>query len=370
MHRAKYPLVVRFPGYLAALLVVFFASGYSPGVTTVTVTPTTYTLGDKTINIVVQANTAAAGNALTFDVFLDLDADGNLDAGDGRFMRFEIADGQAAYLGNVDYWHDEDGAKNSSVKATLAANGTWWFSGHFIVKVTDANASTAKAAFTVIQDAANPCVVRGEVLLAGWPAGGAIIQVVDAATGNERVVAVTEADGTFELRIKSVGEYSVRAFLPDSVSKYEEGSEQELTVSEGDNSVLEPLVVFPGDRTISGRLTASDSGDGFGRMFIFGGAEEFFTLTATDDNGYYSLAVVDGEWSVAALSEQIGRFGYLPPESARSPSPVTTLAESAYRARGRLLSSVERSKTARPSKACRATRSMRGSRTAMRTRRI
>ncbi len=314
MHRAKTSFAIGFVGLILGPISVQFPSTNCFAVTAVTVSPSTYTLGDVATVVLVQANTAAAGNTLVFDVYIDADGDKSIDPEDWRFSSFEIADGQAPHLGNADYWHDEDSAKNSSVKATLAANGSWWFSGHFIVKVTDANASTAKAAFTVIQDTANPCVVSGEVLLEGSPAGGAIIQVVDVATGNERVTVVTEGDGTFEFRIKSPGDYSVQAFLPDAVSKYEEGSAQELTVSEGDNSLLEPLVVFAGDRTISGRVTASDSGDGFRGVLVFGGEEELFTLTATDDNGYYSLAVVDGDWSVSALSEQIGRFGYLPPE--------------------------------------------------------
>lgn len=287
-------------------------------VTTVTVSPSTYTLGDTTTVVTVQANAAAAGNSLIFDVHIDADGDGNLDPQDGRFMSFEIADGEAPHLGNEFYWHDSDGAVNSSVRAVLSQYGSWWFSGHFIVRVTDENASTAKASFTVVQDGSYPCIITGEVQSGGSPAAGAIVQIVEMTTEQELSMAVAGADGAFELRVEQPGQYGVYAMQVGSVTKYDEGSAQVLDAVAGTNSLPGPLVVFPGNRAISGTVVGEDTGQGLRGKLVFGDAEGLFALAVTDDDGDYALAVTDGFWEeISPQNEQISRAAYVPPVGRR-----------------------------------------------------
>ncbi len=308
----------RFPTRLAGLSTLAIALALSttdcPAVTAVSVTPANFTLHDETTLVTVRADTASPGNALIFDVHLDVDGDGNLDPQDGRFMSFEIVDGQVPHLGNEYYWHDEDGATDSSITATLTAYGLWWFSGNFIMKVTDDDASTARTSFSVDQDSSLPCVLTGEVRFGGAPAGGAIVALLDMATDEDVSMAVAAADGTFALRADSPGQYAVYAIQVGSVTKLEEGSAQIMDVSQGTNSLASPLIVFPGDHTISGRVFASDTGEGFPGVLAFGEAEGYFALAVTDDDGDYSLAVADGEWELNAQEEQVARFGYVPPE--------------------------------------------------------
>lgn len=283
-------------------------------VTTVAVSPSTFTLGDTTTVVTVQANAAAAGNSLIYDIHIDADGDGNLDPQDGRFMSFEIADGQAPHLGNVDYWHDSDGAVNSSVRVVLSQYGSWWFSGHFIVKVTDENASTAKASFTVVQDSFYPCIITGEVQSGGSPAAGAIVQITEMATERELSMAVAGADGAFELRVEQPGQYGVYAMQVGSVTRYDEGSAQILDAVAGTNSLPGPLVVFPGNRAISGTVVGEDTGQGLRGKLVFGDADGLFALAVADDDGGYALAVTDGLWEeVSPQNEQISRAGYVPP---------------------------------------------------------
>ncbi len=314
MYRTKASFALGRVGFALTLISVMLSSQYCFAVTTVTVSPSTYTLGDKTTVVTVQANTAAAGNELTFDVYIDVDGDGTIDPADNRFMGFEVADGQAPHLGNADYWRDVDGAVNSSVKARLVENGVWWFSGHFIVKVTDENASTAKASFTVVQDSSYPCVITGEVEFEGAPAGGAIVQVVDMTADQELSMAVTAADGTFELRVEKPGQYGVYAFQVGAVTKFEEGSAGILAASAGSNPLPDPLVVFPGNRTISGRVFRTDTDEALGGKLVSADAERFFGLAVTNNEGVYTLVVVDGVWDEVSLSdEQIARLGCVPP---------------------------------------------------------
>ncbi len=302
-----------FLGLMLAILTLQLATNHCQGVTAVTVSPSTYTLGDVATPVTVQADTAAAGNELMFDVYIDVNADSTLDPEDQRFMSLAVADGQAPHLGNAGFWHDEDGETNSSVRATLIANGAWWFSGAFIVKVTDDDSSTDTTSLTVEQNTSHPCVVTGEVEFEGLPAGGVAVRLTDPATDQAVSADVTASDGTFVLRVKSPGSYIVIAMQPGSVTKFNEGSAQLLTVSQGGNSLPAPLVLFPGDRTISGRVFASDTGDGFRGILVFGQTEEFFAIAFTDDDGSYTLTVLDGEWGEISMAADIPRFGYVPP---------------------------------------------------------
>jgi len=316
MHRRKSFSANRLAVLIVAVVAVALPTRDSLAVATVTVSPSTYTLGDVATPVVVQANTAAAGNELVFDVYIDIDGDKNLDPEDGRFISFEIADGQAPHLGNPGFWHDEDGVVNSSVKATLVANGAWSPSGHFIVKVTDKNLSSASASFTVNQNSSYLCIVRGEVQLEGAAAaGGSVVQIIDAVTDREVSFAVAGADGSLELRVESPGEYGIIAMRPDSVTKFEEGSAVMIEVLEGTNSLAVPLVLFPGSRTISGKVFCSETGEGFRGLLVFGEAESFFSLGVTDDSGNYTLNVVDGAWEwICPDQDVVSRLGYVPPE--------------------------------------------------------
>ncbi len=316
----RFPLIGRRLSILLGLVSLIAAAlvqNVCLATTTVTVSPPTWTLEDATTPVTVQANTAAPGNELTFDVYMDVDGDGTLDPEDARFMSFEIADGEPPHLGNEYYWHDEDHATNSSVTATLTLNGDWLFSGHFIVKVTDQNSSSAAASFTVVQDSSYPCVVTGQVQLGGSPAGGAIVQPMDMSAYNELGMATTGPDGSFELRLESPGEYVLSAMVLGSVSNFEEGSARVIEVSDGSNPLPAPLVVFDGNRSISGKVFDSNSAKGIPGMIVLGWTDEetLFSLDVTDDDGNYTLVVVDGEWEEISVEEgQISRFGYLFPE--------------------------------------------------------
>jgi len=317
----RFPLIGRRPSILLGLVSLIAAAlvqNVCLATTTVTVSPPTWTLEDATTPVTVQANTAAPGNELTFDVYMDVDGDGTLDPEDARFMSFEIADGEPPHLGNEYYWHDEDHATNSSVTATLTLNGDWLFSGHFIVKVTDQNSSSDTATLTVEQDTSYPCVVTGQVQLGGSPAGGAIVQPTDMSTDKQFGMAVTGPDGSFELRLESPAEYALSAMAPGSVSNFEEGSAQVIEVSDGSNPLPGPLVVFDGNRSISGKVSDSNSAKGIPGMIVLGRTDEgtLFAVAFTDDDGNYTLVVVDGEWEEISVEEgQISRFRYVLPGS-------------------------------------------------------
>jgi hypothetical protein len=303
-----------FPALALAIAAAALPTNDSLAVTSLSVSPTTYTLGDVTAPVTVQANTAAAGNELTFDVYIDVDGDGTLDPEDPLFMSFSAADGQTPHLGNKSFWHDEDGATNSSVKGTLAANGSWRFGGDFIVKVTDEDSSWATASLAVTQDGSYPCVVPGQVELDdGSPAAWAIVFIEHAADPSGVARDMASADGTFELRVKFPGTYTVLAFGP-GISKFAEGSAQTIEVLEGTNELQQPLVLFRGNRTISGKVLPSDTGEGLGGVVVIGGSENCASAAVTDDDGDYALAVEDGEWEVRAELGHMYGLGYVPQE--------------------------------------------------------
>lgn len=316
VHRERFPRSALSIAFVTLLVLAAAPSHLTLATTTVTVSPSSWTFGDRDAVVFIQADAAAPANQLTFDIHIDVDGDGVLDPEDGRFMSFTIADGQQPHLGNEYYWHDQDGHTNSSVTATLTAFGDWgeWlFAGDFILAVTDEDASGATAAFSVNQDASYPCVVTGSVQMGGAAVRGAIVMVMDMVADEDAAMGMTGEEGTFELRVEFPGEYGVYAMRMGALTQFAEGSGQIVELSEGANPLPQPLVVFPGERTISGRVFASDSGEGFPGLLVFGEAEEAFSLAVTDDAGDYNLAVVDGEWERVGLAEnQMSRLGYLP----------------------------------------------------------
>lgn len=308
--------VFRLSALLACVyLIAAVCSSSCLAATTVTVTPSSWTFGDPDAVVTMQANTAASGNNLAFDIHADVDGDGVIDPEDIRIMSLEIADGEQPHLGNEFYWHDEDGELNSSVTATLTAYGYWedsLFAGDFVVKVTDEDSSSDTAAFSVTQNTAYPCVITGTVQKEGTAVPGAIVLVLDWAADLDVAMGIAEADGSFELRVQSPGAYGIYAVGIGSVSKLEEGSGQLLSVSSGSNPLPQPLVVFPGNRTISGRVFADDSGEGMPGLLVIGEAEEFISVTFTNDEGDYSLAAVDGDWGIISVDQgQVTRLGYV-----------------------------------------------------------
>ncbi len=302
-----------FSGLALAIAAVAFPTKHSLAVTSLSVSPSTYTLGDVATPVTFQANCAAPGNKLAFDIYIDLDADGTLDPHDPRFMSFSVADGQVRHLANASFWHDEDGATDSSVKATLAANGSWRFGGDFIVKAIDQDSSSATASFRVLQDASHPCLVNGQVQLDGSPAAWAIVFIEHAADPSGVSRDMASADGTFELRVKFPGTYTVLAFGP-GISKFAEGSAQTIEVFEGTNDLQQPLVLFRGNRTISGNLSASDTGEGLPGVTVLGTSENSASAGVTGDGGIYTLTAEDGQWEVRAELGHTYGLGYVPEE--------------------------------------------------------
>lgn len=302
-----------FSGLALAIAAVAFPTKHSLAVTSLSVSPSTYTLGDVTTPVTFQANCAAPGNKLVFDIYIDLDADGTLDPHDPRFVSFSVADGQVHHLPNASFWQDEDGVTNSSVKATLTANGSWCFGGDFIVKAIDQDSSSATASFRVLQDASHPCLVNGQVRLDDSPAAWAIVFIEHEADPSGVSRDMASADGTFELRVKFPGTYTVLAFGP-GISKFAEGSAQTVEVFEGTNDLQQPLVLSRGNRTISGKVLPSDTGEGLGGVVVIGGSENCASAAVTDDDGDYALAVEEGEWEVRAELGHMYGLGYVPQE--------------------------------------------------------
>ena len=289
-----------FSGLALAIAAAALPTEYSLAVTSLSVSPTTYTLGDVATPVTLRADTDDEGNSLVFDICIDLDADGTLDPEDSRFMSFSVADGQTPHLGNTTFWYDEDGAKNSSVEATLAANGSWQFGGDFIVKATDEDSSSATASLAVAQDGSYPCVVTGQVELDdGSPAAWAIVFIEHEADPSGVSREFRDANGTVNLRVKFPGTYTVLAF-GTGISKFAEGSTQTIEVLEGTNDLQQPLVLFQGSLTISGKVSASDTGEGLPGVTVLGTSENSASAGVTDDDGNYTLAAADGQWEVRA----------------------------------------------------------------------
>lgn len=149
--------------------------------------------------------------------------------------------------------------------------------------------------------------IRGQLVNRDEMPGGPAGLVVFAQTENGRISAIyTEADGTFELG----AEPGVWMVSPLERSTYRTGhsmlsAPQFFTIESEDLSGVKVLG-GAGTAVIKGRVTQGDSPVHGIEIMAFGMEQDFVVVTHTDDQGKYTLPVIEGEWLLRILPGQFG----------------------------------------------------------------
>lgn len=307
----------RFFGSFAAftLLLGAASAGFAQ---TLTVSPSStsnnYT-GVITLNITGLTN----GEKVSVERWLDLNANGVIDAGEPLMDAFKIADNDltnnviGGVMDNNVPW--DTNTTNGSITTTLNFAGNMAIEnmvGHFIYRVVSPTGRFAPvtALFTVTNAALGQSV-SGTVYSNGLiPLPYAVVVVQDQQAGNPAGSVVADAGGHFFLTLPP-SSYSLIAGYPNYY--VDQSTLPSVVLTNGMAATNNNISLTNGTVTVSGNVYNAASSNGIGGLLLTLGSGNLFAIAFTDTNGNYSAAVTPSMWTVQPTKERMARRAYVLP---------------------------------------------------------
>jgi hypothetical protein len=286
------------------------AAGFSQIASAVTLNITPSTVSN-TYNgtIMLQVSNLTSGDTVVVQKFLDLNANGIVDAGDYLVQQFNLTDGQAGMViggvTNLNVPGDND-TTATQITATLNfQNGDFVqnFVGTYLVVLSSpaGHFSPITNSFTVTQFAFAQ-KFTGNVVSNSTPVPNAVVLLFPPPRGGNHgpgtPVAGTVADNTGAYSIQAPpGTYVPVAFANNYVADY--SASPILTLGSG-QTLNTNLSLLPATQSISGQIVDANN-FGIGLPGVFEPAATQTGLIAvgfTDTNGNFSIGVSPGTWNV------------------------------------------------------------------------
>ena len=267
--------------------------------------------------ITLQIGGLTNGETVLVERFLDLNANGAIDAGEPLVQSFRLTDGHVTSIGGVRDGNipgDNDLTANGQITATLYfANGPEFSRGSvgqiFRVSSPGGNFSAVQKTLTVTQ-ATYAQQITGTVSNSlGTPLPFAMAAVLVQVGSDNQFIAGTAADaaGHFSLAVSN-GTYAVIGFAPGYVGSFL--TSPQVTVASANTNV--GVALSAGTFTLSG--TVADTGTGLGvpgaQFFVTSGNNEYFAVFS-DALGNFSGAVINGQWKLDSSDYTLALGGWL-----------------------------------------------------------
>jgi len=279
-------------------------------------------------NITLQIAGLTNGETVLVERFLDLNANGVLDAGEPLVESFRLTDGQVTAIGgvrNANIPGDDDLTANSQITAAFnfsrgpeftRASGSQIFrvsspGGRFSPLQQVLSITQASYAQQIIGTVSNSTSVLPYSLAA------VLVQV----GSDSQFVAGTVADvsGNFSLGVPG-GTYQVIAFQPGYVGSF--ATSPMVTVSGANTNV--GVLLSPAAYTLSGSVTEAASGSGVpGSQFFVTSGNNEYCVTFSDALGNFSASVIPGQWKLEPSDSSAAIGGYFRPNN-KVKATVTT----------------------------------------------
>lgn len=274
---------------------------------------------DAIANIVYTIGGVASGETVMVERFLDVNANGAIDAGEPLTRRFSLTDGQAPSIGGVrnkNIVGDDDGAQNGAIRADIPFPGIdpglERIDGRFLIRVTAAG-GTAMAALQVAQPNL-PQRIVGTVMNAAnsAPIPFAFVIVVPPDAPGIFTTTFANASGAFSVAVPE-GNWALFGSAGGFIAP---GDSAEVSVPAG-QTVTHNVPMIAGATRITGRVVDSVTGAGIPSLIISAQTDENagpfqIAVDLTDANGNFRLSVNAGQWEVEPLDQSLQRAGYLP----------------------------------------------------------
>ncbi len=275
-------------------------------------------------DIVMTCDLASNGNSAQVEVYMDLEGNGVLSATDQIIDYSVITDG----IGWITYPPDRDEdiigdetGVNGKIQSTLSLSNDLDIltAGQFIIKVTDANGSTAQAILTVnIQP--KPPYISGTVTDKnnGTPVALAIVWAESQSEEYPDGAGITDVNGNYFINLEP-GTYKVGATSLLS-STHQPSDSVDVTLGATETKTVN-LQMPPYASFVEGYVkTEADVGVPDIMLLVYGtGLNALFgNFTYTDANGYYKIGVMPGEVAIGAptfLQENISSDYYIEPSA-------------------------------------------------------
>jgi Carboxypeptidase regulatory-like domain len=305
-----------FSAFLASWLAVGNA-GFAQQTLTVSPSSTsnTYT-GVVTLNITGLTN----GEKVSIEKWLDLNANGSVDAGDLLVDAFKIADNDLTnnLIGGVmDIsvpW--DTNTTNGTITTTLNFAGNMAIenmTAHFIYRLVSPTGRFAPvtALFTVT-NASLPQSVSGTVYSSGvTPLPYAVVVALDQQAGNPAGSVVADSNGHYFLTLPA-SSYSLIAIAANYYFDQSTGPSVILT---NGMAATNNMSLTNGTVTLSGSVYNAANSNGIGGLLLQLQSGNLFAIAFSDTNGNYSAAVTPSQWTVQPTKERLARRAYVVPRS-------------------------------------------------------
>ncbi|WP_438480142.1 beta strand repeat-containing protein [Oleiharenicola lentus] len=309
--------------FVAAFTLAFFPR-IAAAAPALSVTPSTLAVSSAT-PVVLHVTGLTAGEAVLVERYLDVNANGVVDAADRLVQSARITDGAVTLIGgqrNRNVPGDTDGAADGQITTQFSLSRSVEMGkvvGTFLVRVSSPTAafSAFTETFTATQTADGQSISGTVMSDGGTPVAipNAIVGLLGGGEESEFLYGVlANASGEFSINAPA-GTYQVvsvaNGFLADL------GNASPVVLGAGQTPTSN-VTMIAGTRTISGRLENSvDAAQRLPGVQLFVQSEMgLISLPATDAAGNFSVSVTAGEWQVETSSTSLGSLGYLSGASA------------------------------------------------------
>jgi hypothetical protein len=268
-------------------------------------------VGDLTLSI----GNLNTGMTVRGEVFVDLNTNGIIDAGDFLLKSFEVNDGRVPLVAGVRNFNvagDEDGLTNGQIRTVLhfpPTSGGSLVSGRALVRVSDPAGSLTSVtqAFTITQKIL-PQSVTGRITLAGsgLPHTNSAISL-QGLVSTTPSLASTDANGNYHIYCLP-GIYGILG-VNNNGAIY---NETVLVSVPCGQTVTNNLTLSTGTFNIAGRVTDSSTGLGIPALELDADTTNNLDVaTFTDTNGNYVVRVTPNTWSLHPSPTGAAEAGYV-----------------------------------------------------------
>ncbi len=305
----------KLPAWFAILVSWLVAGTAAFAQQTLTVSPSstsnTYT-GVVTLNIAGLTN----GEKVSIEKWLDLNANGSIDAGEPLVDAFKITDNDLTnnLIGGVmDIsvpW--DTNSTNGTITTTLNFAGSMAIenmTAHFIYRLVSPTGRFAPvtALFTVT-NAAQAQSISGTVYSNGLtPLPYAVVVALDQQAGNPAGSAVCDSNGHYFLTLPA----SSYSLIAGAANYYIDQSTAPSFVLTNGMASTNNLSLTNGTVTLSGSVYNAANSNGIGGLLLQLQSGNLFAIAFTDTDGNYSAAVTPSMWTVQPTKERLARRAYV-----------------------------------------------------------
>jgi hypothetical protein len=289
-------------------------SGFAQPTLTVTPSATSNTYaGVVTLNITGLTN----GETVLIQKYLDLNANGAIDAGEPLMDAFRISDGGVMVIGgitNINVPFDSNTATGAITTALNFPVGMVLENivGRQIIQLVSPTASftSTNTTFTVTNTVLSQ-YVSGTVFSNGVPLPNAVVVAQDLEANNPVASAVADNSGHYFFTLQP-GNYGLVAGMPNLY--FDQSLAPTVTLTNG-ASATNNLYLTNGTVTISGTVFDAANSNTLGGVMLLFESGDYFAINFTDANGNYSAALTPSFWKIEPVKERLGRRALLQPEN-------------------------------------------------------